>query len=195
MFNLITGTLAPDSGTITFQGQDITRQSAAVRCRSGMARSFQVPQPFAHMTVFENAYVAATQGAGLSAHEADKHCLEVLDRTGLLQKSNVKAGGLTLLERKRLELSRALCAKPSVLLLDEIAGGLTEHECQSLIKTINDLRETGVSIVWIEHVVHALLAVVDRLIVIDFGKKIGEGTPEEIRNNDEVIQAYLGQEV
>ncbi|MCB1406503.1 MAG: ABC transporter ATP-binding protein, partial [Rhodobacteraceae bacterium] len=103
-------------------------------------------------------------------------------------------GGLTLLERKRLELSRALCAKPSVLLLDEIAGGLTEHECQSLIKTIKDVRETGVSIVWIEHVVHALLAVVDRLIVIDFGKKIAEGEPQAIMQSDAVREIYLGIE-
>ena len=194
MFNLVTGTLPADRGTIRLDGQDITRWPAARRCRAGVARSFQVPQPFSHMTVFENAYVAATQGAGLSAAQADTHCLEVLERTGLLQKSNTKASGLTLLERKRLELSRALCAKPSVLLLDEIAGGLTEHECQSLIQTISDVRETGVSIVWIEHVVHALLAVVDRLIVIDFGKKIAEGEPQAIMQSDAVREIYLGIE-
>lgn len=192
MFNLVTGTVKPDGGKITLNGQDITGKSAARRCRAGLARSFQVPQPFAHMTVFENAYVAATQGAGLSAKEADALCLDVLERTGLLPKSNVLAGGLTLLERKRLELSRALCAKPRVLLLDEIAGGLTENECHSLIETIRDVRKTGVSIVWIEHVVHALLAVVDRLIVIDFGKKIAEGEPQAIMKSDAVREIYLG---
>ncbi|PVH27535.1 ABC transporter ATP-binding protein [Pararhodobacter oceanensis] len=192
MFNLVTGNLAADAGVIRLNGETISKWPAARRCRAGIARSFQVPQPFAHMTVFENAYVAATQGAGLSSVQADKLCLDVLERTGLLEKSNVKAGGLTLLERKRLELSRALCAKPSVLLLDEIAGGLTEHECHALIQTIKDVRETGVSIVWIEHVVHALLAVVDRLIVIDFGKKIAEGAPEAIMQSDAVREIYLG---
>ncbi|WP_417586890.1 ABC transporter ATP-binding protein [Pararhodobacter oceanensis] len=192
MFNLVTGNLAADAGVIRLNGETISKWPAARRCRAGIARSFQVPQPFAHMTVFEHAYVAATQGAGLSSVQADRLCLDVLERTGLLEKSNVKAGGLTLLERKRLELSRALCAKPSVLLLDEIAGGLTEHECHALIQTIKDVRETGVSIVWIEHVVHALLAVVDRLIVIDFGKKIAEGAPEAIMQSDAVREIYLG---
>lgn len=194
MFNLVTGTLPADAGTVRLDGQDITHWPAARRCRGGIARSFQVPQPFAHMSVFENAYVAATQGAGLSGREADALCLDVLARTGLLAKSNTLAGGLTLLERKRLELSRALCARPRVLLLDEIAGGLTEHECKSLIDTIKGLRETGVSIVWIEHVVHALLAVVDRLIVIDFGKKLAEGEPQAIMQSREVREIYLGIE-
>jgi branched-chain amino acid transport system ATP-binding protein len=111
-----------------------------------------------------------------------------------LARSNDRAGGLTLLERKRLELSRALCAKPRVLLLDEIAGGLTEHECHALIDTIQQVRETGVSIVWIEHVVHALLAVVDRLIVIDFGKKIAEGEPHATMQSRAVREIYLGIE-
>ncbi len=194
MFNLVTGTLREDAGTIRLDGQDITQWPAARRCRAGIARSFQVPQPFAPMSVFETAYVAATQGAGLSGHAADALCLDVLERTGLLAKANTQAGGLTLLERKRLELSRALCAKPRVLLLDEIAGGLTEHECKSLIDTILRLRETGVSIVWIEHVVHALLAVVDRLIVIDFGKKIADGEPQAIMQSRDVREIYLGIE-
>lgn len=192
MFNLVTGVLRPDAGVIRLDGQDITGWSAARRCRAGIARSFQVPQPFAHMTVFENAFVAATQGAGLGARAAEALCLEMLERTGLLPRSNARAGGLTLLERKRLELTRALCAKPRVILLDEIAGGLTEHECQSLIATILDVKATGVSIVWIEHVVHALLAVVDRLIVIDFGRKIAEGDPAAIMQSREVREIYLG---
>lgn len=192
MFNLVTGTLRPDGGTIRLDGQDITGWGAARRCRAGIARSFQVPQPFTHMTVFENAYVAATQGAGLGARAAEALCLDVLEQTGLLPKANARAGGLTLLERKRLELTRALCARPRVILLDEIAGGLTEHECQSLIATIRAIRETGVSIVWIEHVVHALLAVVDRVIVIDFGRKIAEGEPQAIMQSREVREIYLG---
>lgn len=192
MFDLITGTLAPDSGEISFDGRTITKDSAALRSRAGMARSFQVPQPFTHMTVFENAMVAATQAAGLHGHDAEQHCLTVLEQTELLAKANMPAGQLTLLERKRLELTRALCAKPKLLLLDEIAGGLTEAECTSLVQTIKDIHASGVSIIWIEHVVHALLAVVSRLIVIDFGRKIAEGDPHQIMESPEVKEIYLG---
>ena len=195
MFNLITGTLTPDSGTIHFQGEDVTKRSAAVRCRAGMARSFQVPQPFDGLSVFENALVAATQGAGMRGHDAENHCLEILENTALLDKANVTAGSLTLLDRKRLELTRALCAKPKLLLLDEIAGGLTEAECVSLVDTIRSIRETGISIIWIEHVVHALLAVVDRLTVIDFGRVIANGEPKAIMASKQVQEIYLGIEV
>ncbi|MEM9107967.1 MAG: ABC transporter ATP-binding protein [Pseudomonadota bacterium] len=194
MFNLITGTVKPNSGDVVFRGRSITSQSAAQRCRAGIARSFQIPQPFGGMSVFENVLVAATQGAAESGQRANDLCLEVLEQTGLMARANTRAGGLTLLERKRLELARALGAKPSLLLLDEIAGGLTEQECKSLIATINDVRASGVSIIWIEHVVHALLAVVDRLIVIDFGKKIAEGQPDEIMASREVQEIYLGIE-
>ena len=194
MFNLITGTLAPDQGKVHFDGHDVTGLNAARRCRLGMARSFQIPQPFSGMTVFENAMIAATQAAGLSGENAETHCLAVLDQTGLLDRANTLAGGLTLLQRKRLELTRALCAKPKLLLLDEIAGGLTEAECTSLVQTIKDIHGSGVSIVWIEHVVHALLAVVDRLIVIDYGKKIADGEPEAIMQSPEVQEIYLGIE-
>jgi len=194
MFNLITGTLRPDSGEVNFDGQTVTSMSAAKRCRAGMARSFQVPQPFSGMTVFENAMIAATQAAGLSGAAAEKFCLEVLEQTELLDRANTLAGGLTLLGRKRLELTRALCAKPKLLMLDEIAGGLTEAECTSLVQTIKDIHARGVTIIWIEHVVHALLAVVDRLIVIDFGKKIAEGEPHAIMQSPEVQEIYLGIE-
>ena len=195
MFNLITGTLSPDKGLVYFQGKDVTKFSAARRCRSGMARSFQVPQPFSGMTVFENAMIAATQAAGLSGRKAEQSCLTILEQTGLLNKANVLAGSLNLLGRKRLELTRALCAKPKLLMLDEIAGGLTEAECVSLVQTIKDIRLGDVSIIWIEHVVHALIAVVDRLIVIDFGKKIADGIPKDIMATKEVQEIYLGIEV
>ena len=194
MFNLITGALKPNSGRIEFKGRDITGDSAASRSRAGIARSFQVPQPFAHMSVFENAMVAATQAAGLRGREAEQHCLEILEQTELLDQANKPAGGLTLLSRKRLELTRALCAKPQLLLLDEIAGGLTEAECHALIETIQNIHKTGVTIIWIEHVVHALLAVVERLIVIDFGRKIAEGEPNAIMDSAEVKEIYLGIE-
>lgn len=192
LFNLITGTLKADSGHVFFDGKDITKLNAAKRCRSGMARSFQIPQPFSGLTVFENAMVAATQGAGLKGQEAEQFCLDILDKTELLEKANIVAGSLTLLERKRLELTRALCVKPKLLLLDEIAGGLTERECVSLVETIKRIHKDGMSIIWIEHVVHALLAVVDRLMVVDFGKKIAEGNPKEIMASDLVQEIYLG---
>ena len=147
------------------------------------------------MTVFENAMIAATQAAGLSGREAETLCLDVLEQTGLMDKANTPAGSLTLLNRKRLEMTRALCAKPKLLLLDEIAGGLTEAECHSLVQTIKDVHATGVSIIWIEHVVHALLAVVSRLVVIDFGRKIAEGDPREVMDSREVKEIYLGIEV
>lgn len=194
MFNLITGTLKPNSGQVFFEDKDISSMGAAQRCRMGLARSFQVPQPFSQMTVFENAMIAATQSAGLKGQQAYELCIQALEQTELIDKANSLAGSLTLLGRKRLELSRALCTKPKLLLLDEIAGGLTEAECQSLIATIKDIRSTGVSIVWIEHVVHALMAVVDRLIVIDFGKKIADGEPEAIMKSPEVAEIYLGIE-
>ena len=192
LFNLVTGALRPDSGRVEFEGRDITASSAAARCRQGIARSFQVPQPFGGMTVFENALVAAAQGAGLRGREAEDHALGVLKDTGLLPKANVRSGKLTLLERKRLEMARALAAKPKLLLLDEIAGGLTDAECQELIDTIKRVHAGGMTIIWIEHIVHALLAVVQKLIVIDFGKKIAEGEPKAIMDSAEVKEIYLG---
>ncbi len=194
MFNLITGTLPADGGEIIYGGQTITRQPASQRARSGVARSFQVPQPFAGMTVFENTLVAATTAAGLSVHDANLHCVDVLERIGLIDKANQQAGGLTLLERKRLELARALAARPKLLLIDEIDGGITERECQSLVATIRSVRETGVTIIWIEHIVHALLAVVDRLLVLDFGRKIADGEPETVIADPKVREIYMGIE-
>lgn len=192
LFNLITGTLHADSGQIHFREKDITKMNAANRSRCGIARSFQIPQPFAAMSVFENVLVAATQGAGLTTGQAEVTGLQALENTGLLTKANDIAGSLTLLERKRLELGRALAANPKLLLLDEIAGGLTEKECQSLIATIRDIHASGVTIVWVEHIVHALMAVVERLIVLDFGKVIADGEPSAVIKSKEVQENYMG---
>lgn len=192
LFNLITGTLAADSGTVYLKGRDVTSKDAARRCRLGIARSFQIPQPFGGMSVFENVLVGAWHGAGLPRAQAHFLALEVIELTGLSEKVNHLAGKLTLLDRKRLELAKALAAKPTVLLLDEIAGGLTEHECDQLIDTVKHIRNTGVSIIWIEHIVHALLAVVERLIVIDFGKIVADGNPDYVMSSKVVQDIYMG---
>ena len=196
VFNLITGGLAPNAGRIQFNGRDITKLSPHERCRAGIGRSYQVALPFEGMTVFENLLVGAMFGeSGRSEHEANDRCVELLDRTGLLDKANRMAGSLTLLDRKRLELARALATEPELLLLDEIAGGLTEHEAHALVDLVNDIRAQGVSIVWIEHVVHALLAVASRLLVINFGAKLAEGEPRTVMASPDVKRVYMGIEV
>lgn len=194
MLNLIAGGLKADAGDILYCGENITSLSASRRCRLGIGRSYQIPHPFAGMTVFENLLVGAEFGIGFGQEDSYRRCVEILDMAGLLHKANVRAGALTLLERKRLEMGRALATSPQLLLLDEIAGGLTEHECQALVQTIRGIRKSGVSIIWIEHIVHALLAVVDRLIVINFGKLIAEGEPRKVMNSREVREIYMGIE-
>jgi len=194
MFNLITGDVRPDQGRVLLRGEDITHLPASRRCRMGIGRSYQVPHPFAGMSVFENLLVGATFGARLDEDEAYQHCVGVLEQTGLSGKANQRAGSLSLLDRKRLEMARALSTRPGLLLLDEIAGGLTDKEAQALVATIRDIRSAGVSIVWIEHVVHALLAVVDRLVVINFGALLTEGEPETVMASREVREVYMGIE-
>ena len=196
VFNLVTGGLAPDAGHIRFNGQDITKLAPHRRCRAGIGRSYQIALPFEGMTVFENLLVGAMYGGERhSQREANDRCVELLDRTGLIDKANRLAGSLTLLDRKRLELARALATDPELLLLDEIAGGLTEGEAHALIELVNEIRAQGVSIVWIEHVVHALLAVASRLLVINFGAKLAEGEPRAVMASPEVRRVYMGIEV
>ena len=194
LFGIITGTVAPDAGRVVFEGHDITRMKPEHRCRMGLARSFQIPQPFGGMTVFENLVVAAAFGGGRSEREVYAGCAGLLERCGLADKANRRAGSLTLLDRKRLELARALATGPRVLLLDEVAGGLVEHETAALVDLINDVRATGISIVWIEHVVHALIAVVDRLVVLHGGALIAEGDPAEVIRRPQVSEIYMGIE-
>ncbi|HUL66749.1 MAG TPA: ABC transporter ATP-binding protein [Burkholderiaceae bacterium] len=195
MFNLITGDLRPESGRVLHKGEDITGLPPSARCRRGIGRSYQVPHPFGGMSVFENVLAGCVFGGALRDHEAHAHAVAALARTGLLAKANVLAGALTLLDRKRLEMARALGTRPKLLLLDEIAGGLTEREAQALIETIQAIRAEGVSIIWIEHVVHALLKVVDRLLVINFGRLLKEGAPAEVMASREVREVYMGIEV
>lgn len=195
LFNLISGNLRPSEGRISFGGRDITSASAQQRARAGIGRTYQIPQPFSQMTVMENCLVAASFGGGRTERQSYTHCGDVLEVTGLAPKANVLAGALTLLERKALELARALASSPRLLLLDEIAGGLTEREAQQLIRLIKHVHATGVAIIWIEHIVHALVAAVGRLIVINFGAKVMDGNPTEVMNSAEVKRIYMGIEV
>ena len=192
LFNLITGMLRPDSGRVILDGKDITDLASEDRCRAGIGRSFQIPLPFDHLSVFENLSVAALFGGGLAPADAVQACGRTLALTGLEAKANRLAGSLPLLDRKRLELARALATRPRTLLLDEIAGGLTEAECHELVETICTIHAGGVSIVWIEHVVHALLAVVQRLVVLDFGRVVAQGVPSEVMRSSEVQTIYMG---
>jgi branched-chain amino acid transport system ATP-binding protein len=195
LFNLVTGNIAPDGGRIRFLGNDVTRVPPMARCLSGMGRTFQIPQPFEKLTVFENLLVAGAFGSRKREAEVSDHCAEILVDTGLIDKANVVAGSLSLLQRKRLELARALATEPKLLLLDEIAGGLTEGECRSLVATIRAIHARGIAVIWIEHVLHALNSVVERLVVLHFGKVIGVGRPEEIMASREVREIYLGIEI
>ena len=197
LLNLIAGDLRPDAGSISFDGHDITHQRADRRCRAGLARTSQVPQPFEQMTVFENVLAGAIFGAGFPLRERDAVPIAVaaLERTHLLDRANARAGALGLLGRKRLELARALATQPKVLLLDEIAGGLTDGEVHELIDDITSIHGDGTTIVWIEHVVHALLAVVDRVMAMSFGCKIAEGDPAVVMASPEVQRVYLGIDV
>ncbi|MDH4557309.1 ABC transporter ATP-binding protein [Pseudomonas sp. BN417] len=192
LFNLIAGGVAPDSGRIHFQGQDVTREPVFKRCQRGIGRSHQIPHPFVKMTVFENLLVGATFGAGQAEQDSYAWCAHILELTGLMKKANALAGSLTLLERKRLEMARALATRPQLLLLDEIAGGLTEPECLELVGTIQGIHRSGTAIIWIEHIVHALLAVVGRLAVINFGRKLDEGEPHAVMANPRVQEIYMG---
>jgi len=192
LFNLITGGLRPTAGRIWVAGRDITDLSPHARCRLGLGRSYQIPHPLVGMTVLENLLVAACFAGGRTERQACGPCAELLERTGLAAKANVLAGSLTLLERKQLELARALAGEPRVLLLDEIGGGLTEAECAVLIEHIREIRAQGVSLIWIEHIVHALVSVVDRLFVMNFGRKVDDGDPRAVMASPEVQEIYLG---
>jgi branched-chain amino acid transport system ATP-binding protein len=194
LFNLIGGDARADAGRVEFDGRDITALPPHRRCRLGLGRTYQIPQPFSQMTVFENLVAAACFGGGQRERDAWHTASDVLEHTGLLAFANQHAGSLTLLNRKRLELARALATKPKLLLLDEIAGGLTEHEARVLVDELARIKAQGLTMVWIEHVVHALLAIADRLFVINFGQPIALGAPQAVMANPEVQRVYLGVE-
>jgi branched-chain amino acid transport system ATP-binding protein len=194
LFNLISGDVRADQGRVEYAGRDVTALKPHQRCHAGIGRSYQVPQPFGNMTVFENLVTAACFGAQQPEREAWATAHEVLQQTGLLAQANRPASGLTLLNRKRLELARALATRPKLLLLDEIAGGLTEHEANELVDELRRIKARGVTMIWIEHVVHALLSIADRLFVINFGQQLAEGEPRAVMNDPQVRRVYMGME-
>lgn len=194
-FGLIAGHLSCDSGTVRFDGQDVTALSADARCRAGIGRTFQIPQPFAGLTVYENALVAASYGAGLRGAQAAAAARDALQRCGLLALGDTPAAGLRLLQRKRLEVARALATGPKLLLLDEVGGGLTDGEVHELLDLVQEVHASGVTVLWIEHLVHALVSVVQRLVVLTEGRLLADGAPDQVIASREVRDSYLGSEL
>jgi branched-chain amino acid transport system ATP-binding protein len=192
LLSALAGAWQPTAGEIFFGGANVTPLGAAVRCRAGLARSHQVPKPFGGMTVFENLRVAATHGGGLQGAAANARCFDALTLTGMARVANRRADALGLLDRKRLELARALATGPKLLLLDEIGGGLTDGEAAELVAVLRELRARHIAMVWIEHIVHILLQVSERLVCMVAGRVIADGEPNTVMSDPTVVEAYLG---
>jgi branched-chain amino acid transport system ATP-binding protein len=195
LFGLISGDLAPGAGEVRFDGRTITKLDAAARCRLGIGRTYQVPRPFGDMTVFENVLVAAQQGGGLRRRASYAAAVVALERTGMAGQANLPAERLGLLQRKRLELARALATQPTLLLLDEVAGGLTDPEVAQLVEIVRGVNAEGTAVIWIEHVVRALTAVVSRLMCLSGGVFVGDGDPAMVLADPAVREVFLGTEV
>jgi branched-chain amino acid transport system ATP-binding protein len=194
MFSLITGELRPDAGEVIISGEDTTYARTFKKCRHGMARTYQIPRPFLNMTVLENLLVGAIYGGGMPYKQSKAKCEETLVKTALISKRNIFAAALPLLDRKRLELAKALSTDPTLLLVDEVAGGLSEGEVEEVLEIIHSIREQGVTVLWVEHIVMAMQKGPDRLLVMNFGRNIFCGKPEETLNSKEVQKIYLGAE-
>jgi branched-chain amino acid transport system ATP-binding protein len=192
LFAMISGDVTPDTGDVKLQGRSMRGLDPATRCKLGIARTYQVPRPFENMTVFENLLVAAYRGGGLSRIEGYELAARILEQTGLSRQANTPAGRLGLLQRKRLELARGLATRPQVLLLDEVGGGLTDPEVVQLVEIVGKVQAQGITIVWVEHVVHALTRSVSRVLCLAGGRLIAEGRPQEVLDNPEVKEVYLG---
>jgi branched-chain amino acid transport system ATP-binding protein len=192
LFNVIAGVLPPSAGAIRFEGRDVTAMPVWDRCRLGIARTYQVPKPFTNMTVFENVLAAGLHGGALSMREASARAEDVLALVELDHRSSLRAGDLSLLDLKRLELAKALGSGPRLLLLDEIAGGLTDAECDTLLDIISTVRERGTTIVWIEHVIRALRRIAGTIAVLYNGSFIATGAPDQVLVDRRVKDVYLG---
>jgi branched-chain amino acid transport system ATP-binding protein len=193
LVNLIYGIYKPDSGTIKFRGNDISGLSPHKICHLGIARTYQIPRPFTTLTALQNIMVAAIYGRGLSRAEAETSAHEILSALDLSTKGNTITGDMDEVSRKRLELARVLATKPSLLLIDEVAAGLTEEEIPRILEILKTICESGVTILLIEHVMKVMTEAVDRIIVMDRGEKIAEGKPEVVMKDKKVIEAYLGE--
>jgi len=191
LFNLLAGTAVPDAGSIRLEGRELVGLPAHRRARLGLARAFQIPQPFAQLTVLQNVLAAATFGAGLHGAAAQAGAMQALERTGLAAAAHRLAGALTLLDRKRLELAKGIACRPRVLLLDEVAGGLTEREVAQIVALVRELKQE-LAVVWIEHIAHALVAVADRVLVLHFGRPLLDDTPAVVMASPAVQQIYMG---
>jgi branched-chain amino acid transport system ATP-binding protein len=193
VFHLISGFLAPDTGLVRFDGHPLAGLKPHAICDLGLVRTFQIVRPFPHLSVLDNVRVGALARRPRMA-EARARALEVIDQVGLRAKAEQRAGGLTLAERKRLELARALATEPTLLLLDEVMAGLNATETAAIVGLIRRINEGGVSILLIEHNMKAVMALSHRIAVLSFGEKIVEGTPAVVANHPRVIEAYLGEE-
>lgn len=191
-FDLLTGITRADRGTVRLAGEDVTALPPEARVRRGLARAFQVPKPFGTMTVAEHLELAAVAGGGLPRRAARARADEVLETTGLAPLVRATGASLRLLDRKRLELAKALATGPRVILLDEISGGLTEPEVQALIQLIRRLKSPGLAILWIEHIAHALQAVSDRILMLHLGRVVIEDAPATVTADPRVRALYLG---
>jgi branched-chain amino acid transport system ATP-binding protein len=194
VFNLLTGILKPDAGEIIFKGEDITHESTSKRCHKGLGRTYQFPRSFDMMTVFEYLLVAAVHGGGKRERRAQAEIQDILDLIGLSSMQDSLAGGLPLLSRKSLELGKVLATDPTLILLDEVAGGLTEAEAGQVLKIIKEIQKRGITIVWIEHILAMMSEGVDRLLVLAWGRTLNCGVPEEVMNSKAVLECYLGEE-
>ena len=193
MFNCINGVYGPTGGTVTFNGENTTNLKTSFMARKGLARTHQIVKPLNELSVLDNVMIGACFGGeGVTLKKAAVIAQEVLDFLRIGDRSDQLAGSLNVGQKKRLEIARALASRPKLLLLDEVLAGLNPSEISEMVNTVKEIRDQGVSIIMIEHVMHAIMNVSDRIIVLDYGRLIAEGSPQEIANNESVIEAYLG---